>query len=82
MSEESSKVKITVGVLFSPKDLTVEVEGDADKITSDLEAQLAGEAKSVTFDNGEGKRIVVPIDKLCYVEVDAGKKSSSIGFSF
>jgi hypothetical protein len=79
-AEKSDNVKVAVGVMFSAKELEFEVGGKAADLQESIQAQIDGGAKVLTFDDGEGKRVVVPVDKLCYVELTDASKSKPIGF--
>lgn len=77
---DAGKVKVAVGVMFSAKELEFEVQGNATDMQADIQSQIDAGAKVLTFDDGEGKRVVVPVDKLCYVELTDSSKSKPIGF--
>ena len=77
---DAGKVKVAVGVMFSAKELEFDVDGTATELQATIQSQIDGGAKVLTFSDGEGKRVVVPVDKLCYVELTDASKSKSIGF--
>lgn len=72
--------KVHLGVVFSAKELELEVEGEADEVLESLAGAISTGEKIVRVTDSKGKTVVVPTDKLTYVEVEDGSKSGGIGF--
>jgi len=75
-----AKTKVKVGVVFAAKELDVEVEGEMADVLERIQGALSGDDKIVSITNDKGKTVVIPTDKLAYVEVEDGEKSGGIGF--
>lgn len=73
--------KVHLGVVFSAKELELEVEGETGDVLDSLTNAIASDEKYVRVTDSKGKTVVVPTDKLTYVEVEDGARSGGIGFS-
>lgn len=72
-------VEVRIGVQHATRELVVESAQDSEAITSAVSAALTGESSVLSLDDEKGRRIVVPADKLAYVEI--GEPSSrKVGF--
>lgn len=73
-------MEVKIGVQFGARELVIESDEGADAIQSALDAALAkGGLFSLTDD--KGRRVVVPVDKLAYVEIASGDDTRTVGFS-
>jgi hypothetical protein len=62
-------VEVTIGVQFGTRELVVETDQEVEEITQQLEAVLTkGGIFSLT--DTKGRRVLVPVDKLAYVEFE------------
>jgi hypothetical protein len=73
-------MELRIGVVYTPKELALEVDGDADATVRQIEEALAGSAPIIWLTDVKGRRIGVPVDKLAYVEVDAEGGNHRVGF--
>lgn len=73
-------MELRIGVVYTPKELALEVDGDADATVQEIEKALAGGAPIIWLTDTKGRRIGVPVDKLAYVEVDAENGNRRVGF--
>jgi len=73
-------MEIRIGVVYTPKELTIEHDGAADDVVKLVEKALKDGAAVIWFDDVKGHRIGVPADKLGYIEVDADEGSKRVGF--
>ncbi len=74
-------MEVRIGVTYSAKELTVEVDQGADEIVAAVDAALADDAKPVMWlTDTKGRRVGVPTDKLAYVEVVEEDGSARMGF--
>lgn len=80
-NSKAGRVKVSVGVVFSAKELELEIEGEPASIVKAVQAAVA-DGKALVLHDAKGKLIVVPADKLCYVEVHSSDSQGSIGFGF
>lgn len=62
-------MEVKIGVQFGSRELVIETDQTIDEITTELETVLVkGGLFSLT--DAKGRRVVVPIDKLAYVEFE------------
>jgi len=63
-------VEVKIGVQFAPRELVLEsVQTPADVAAAVSEA-LATESGVLTLVDEKGRRVIVPVAKLAYVEID------------
>ncbi|HUF85225.1 MAG TPA: DUF3107 domain-containing protein [Acidimicrobiia bacterium] len=73
-------MEIRIGVVFTPKELTLEPEGAPDDVVAMVEKALKDGAAMIWFEDVKGHRVGVPADKLGYIEVDSDEGSTRVGF--
>jgi DNA-binding MurR/RpiR family transcriptional regulator len=71
---------VRIGVVHTPKELTVEFEGSETDITKAVEAALGGTAPVLWLTDVKGRRVGVPADKIAYVEIDTDGAAKRVGF--
>ena len=62
-------MEVKIGVQQAPRELTVEVDQDADQVESDIKAALADDSGLLSLTDSKGRRLLVPTAKLAYVEL-------------
>ena len=62
-------MEVRIGVQHAPRELVIESGQDADTITASVSDALTGESRILSLDDVKGRRVVVPADKLAYVEI-------------
>ena len=62
-------MEVRIGVQHAPRELVIESGQDADTITSAVSDALSGQGGVFSLDDVKGRRVVVPADKLAYVEI-------------
>jgi len=62
-------VDVKIGVQHAARELTLESTQTADEITTAVSAALTGESRILSLTDQSGRRVVVPSDKLAYVEI-------------
>ena len=62
-------MEVKIGVQFGARELVVETEQTADEITAELDLVLTKGGLFSLTDN-KGRRVLVPVDKLAYVEFE------------
>jgi Protein of unknown function (DUF3107) len=73
-------VEVKIGIQSVPRELVVETDTPAEDIERDLSAALAGEGASVfTLSVSKGGKVMVPADKIAYVEFGA-PEARRVGF--
>jgi Protein of unknown function (DUF3107) len=73
-------VEVKIGIQSVPRELVVETEAPADEIERQLASVLADGGNSVfTLSMTKGGKILVPADKIAYVEFGA-PEARRVGF--
>jgi DNA-binding MurR/RpiR family transcriptional regulator len=73
-------MEVKIGVIYSAKELSVELDGKADEVVAAVEDALKGGAPVIWLTDKKGRRIGVPSDKVAYVEVAEEDAAKRIGF--
>jgi DNA-binding MurR/RpiR family transcriptional regulator len=71
---------VRIGVVYSPKELSVELEGRVDEVVGAIEDALKGGAPVVWLTDKKGRRVGVPSDKIAYIEVAEEDAAKRVGF--
>jgi hypothetical protein len=62
-------VEVKIGVVHSPRELTVESPVNAEEIEAAVHATLSGESSLLVLTDERGRKVVIPSDKITYVEI-------------
>ncbi|MGH9012137.1 MAG: DUF3107 domain-containing protein [Acidimicrobiia bacterium] len=73
-------MEVRIGVVYSAKELSVEVEGKGDEIVSAVEDALMGGAPVIWLTDKAGRRVGIPTDKVAYIEVAEEDQAKRVGF--
>ena len=71
---------VRIGVVYTPKELALEVDATVDHTVDLVNRALAGDEPMLWLTDSKGKKIGVPTDKIAYVEVDADEGAKRVGF--
>jgi hypothetical protein len=71
-------VEVKIGIKGTPRELVVETEVGAEDVTTALKAALADNG-IFTLADEKGRQVLVPADKLAYVEIGA-PETRRVGF--
>jgi hypothetical protein len=71
---------VKIGVVYTPKELLLELDGSAEDVRSSIDSALANKEPIVWFSDSKGRRIGVPSDKIAYVEIGSDDSAHKIGF--
>jgi hypothetical protein len=77
MQEEDVEVKI--GVQFAPRELVLDSAQTPAEVERAVTAAITSQETVLTLVDEKGRRIIVPIDKLAYVEI-AEAEQRQVGF--
>ena len=73
-------MEVKIGIQSVPRELVVETDTPADQIEHELTNALTGEARTLfTLSVAKGGKILVPADKIAYVEFGA-PEARRVGF--
>ena len=73
-------MEMRIGVVHTPKELSLDFEGSVDDAVAAIEKALADGVPMVWLDDAKGRKVGVPVDKLAYVEVEADEAIKRVGF--
>lgn len=62
-------VEIKIGIQHSARELTLETDQTAEELEKAISAALAGKSTLLTLADEKGRKVIVPADKLAYVEI-------------
>jgi hypothetical protein len=62
-------MEVKIGVQQAPRELTIEVDGDADQVEQQVRSALTDSAGVLSLSDSKGRRVLVPTDRLAYVEL-------------
>jgi Protein of unknown function (DUF3107) len=72
-------VEVKIGVQNASRELVLDSTESADDIAKAVSAALSGDEGVLTLADAKGRRVLVPVDKLAYVEIGAAT-SGTVGF--
>jgi uncharacterized protein DUF3107 len=75
-------MELRIGIVDTPKELSVEVDGTADDVIKLVETALSDNSPRamVWLTDVKGRRVGAPADKIAYVEIDADGETKHVGF--
>ena len=73
-------MEVKIGVVYSAKELSVELEGKADEVVAMIEDALKGGAPVLWMTDKKGRRVGIPTDKVAYIEVAEEDHATRVGF--
>lgn len=73
-------MEVKIGVQFAARELTVESTQTAAAVEKAVTEALSGKTSVLTLVDDKGRRVVVPADKLAYVEI-AESETRRVGFA-
>lgn len=72
-------MEVKIGVLYAPRELVLESPQAADEIEKAVNEALRADLGVLTLVDDKGRRVLVPADKLAYVEI-ADTETRRVGF--
>jgi len=73
-------VEVRIGVVHTPKELDLEVDGTADEVGAAVDRALADDDAMLWLTDSKGRRIGVPSERLAYVEIVTDHDAKRVGF--
>jgi len=71
---------VKIGVVYTPKERRVELDGGADEVRAAIDDALSRGQPMIWLTDSKGRRFGVPIDKIAYVEIGSDDSAHKIGF--
>lgn len=72
-------MEIRIGIINSPRELSIESDATQADVQAAVEAGLASEAKLVALSDAKGKHYLIPAASIAYVEIGEAA-SRKVGF--
>lgn len=72
-------MEVKIGVQFAQRELVIDSSDSSDDIEQAVSEALNGEASVLSLNDTKGRRVIVPTDKLAYVELGS-PTSGHVGF--
>ena len=73
-------MEVRIGVIHTAKELTFETDADPATIVKSLEDAIATGVSLVWLEDGKGRKVGVPADKVGYVELIVDDGTRKVGF--
>lgn len=72
-------MEVKIGIHKSPREIVVELEGDADAVITDIETAIAADDGIVWLTDKKGRKVGIPADRVAYVEISEDS-DKTVGF--
>jgi hypothetical protein len=72
--------EIKIGILETPKEITIELDGTAEEIARNINDAIAKASGLIWLTDAKGKQVGIPIAKLAYIEIEADRSMHAVGF--
>jgi hypothetical protein len=73
-------MEIRIGVIYTARELVLEVDETPEQVTKAVEDALAGATSMLWLTDKKGKQVGVPTDKIAFVEVASDAGDRQVGF--
>jgi len=73
-------MEIRIGVVHTPKEITLELEGSPDDVKKTIEKALANDDGVLWLTDKQGRTVGVPSERVAYVEVEPDSGTKRVGF--
>jgi hypothetical protein len=73
-------MELRIGVVHTPKELNVELDGTADEVVGSIDKALADGTPMLWVTDTKGRRVGIPTTRIAYVEVDEDGANKRVGF--
>jgi len=73
-------VEVKIGVQYAPRELVLESAQSPAEIERIVTDAVAGDGGTLSLTDERGRRVIVPVDKVAYVEI-AEASSRAVGFT-
>jgi hypothetical protein len=73
-------MELRIGVVHTPKELSVELDGTADEVVGMIDKAMTDGTPMVWLTDSKGRRVGIPVGRIAYVEVDEDGANKRVGF--
>lgn len=72
-------MEVKIGVQHAPREIVIESEQSSEEIQKAVSAALTGAEKLLSLTDDRGRKVLVPADRLAYVDIGEPSKHK-VGF--
>lgn len=80
MATRFGRMELRIGVVHTPKELNLELDGTADELVGTIDKAMADGTPIVWVTDSKGRRVGIPTGRIAYVEVDEDGANKRVGF--
>ena len=73
-------MEVRIGVVHTPKELTLDSNAEPESVVKTIEDAVKAGSAFVWLEDGKGRRLGIPADKIAYVEFVLDDASHKVGF--
>ena len=73
-------MELRIGVVHTPKELNVELDGTAEELMTTINDALKDGAPMIWVKDVKGRRVGIPVGRIAYVEIDEDGANRRVGF--
>jgi hypothetical protein len=73
-------MEVRIGVIHTPKELTLELEATLDEVKKQIEKALSDDDGVLWLKDRRGRLVGVPAERIAYVEIEADAATQRVGF--
>jgi hypothetical protein len=73
-------MEVRIGVVHTPKELTLELDASLDEVKKSIEKVLADDDGVLWLTDVRGRVVGVPSERVAYVEIESDGAAKRVGF--
>jgi hypothetical protein len=73
-------MEIRIGVVHTPKELSLDLDGSLDDVKQTVEAALADDDGVLWLSDTRGRTVGIPAERVAYVEIETDAGAKRVGF--
>ena len=73
-------MELRIGVVHTPKELNLELDGTADEVVGKIDEALAKGTPVVWLTDNKGRRVGLPAERIAYIEIVEDGAQQRVGF--
>lgn len=73
-------MEVKIGVQYAPREIVLESRQSAEEVESAVSEAVSGKAQLLSLVDEHGRKVLVPADRLAYVEIGE-QEARKVGFS-
>jgi hypothetical protein len=78
--KEGTPVEVRIGVSHASREITLDTSLDVEALSKVISEALSSDDNLFTLTDDKGRAVLIPVDKLAYIEV-SGDKGRKMGFT-